>query len=111
MYNQHRCKVESTSTNNGIELIFSSILPEDQEYCITRAENIVEQINSFTSGSSGRKRQVGDDTDNLPSSYQYIVGAVTAPSADSNASEGGASTAIASTIILMIMIIITLVLY
>ena len=52
-----------------------------------------------------------DDADNLPSSYQYIVGAVSAPGADSNASEGGASTAVASTIILMIMIIITLVLY
>ena len=103
--------MESTLTNDGnLELVFSSILPEDHEYCITRAQNIVEQINSFTGGSSGRKRQVDDDTDNLPSSYQYIVGAVSAPSADTNASEG-ASIAVASTIILMIMIVITLVLY
>ena len=100
--------MESTLTNDGnLELAFSSILPEDHEYCITRAQNIIEQINSFTSGSSGRKRQV-DDADNLPSSYQYIVGAVSAPSADTNASKG-ANTAVASTIILMIMI--TLMLY
>ena len=102
--------MESTLTNDGnLELVFSSILPEDHEYCITRAQNIVEQINSFTSGSSGRKRQM-DNVDNQPSSYQYIVGAVTAPGADSNTSEG-ANTAVASTLILMIMIIITLVLY
>ena len=68
-----------------------------------QAQNIVEQINSFTSGSSGRKRQVDDDADNLPSSYQHIVGAVSAPSADTNASKG-AYTAVASTIILIIMI-------
>ena len=112
-----RCKLEVSLTESGhLELIFTSEA-DNRQFCDDQANLAVEIIDSLISDS--RKRRQSDNIIEFPSSYQYVIGAITlAAEADDNTAAtddntatdetptGGVSTSTVSFALLSLMLIL-----
>ena len=88
-----------------IEIAITPKSPEDDEFCMSQTEIIVEIITSYSS-QSGRKRQATGEE--LPSAYQYVLGAVSVPSStDDNEPDNAPATAVLSIGLFATVLVIT----
>ena len=65
-----------------IEIAITPKSPDHADFCISQGELIVERIASYLDQSGRKKRQTSDADEDLPSAYQYIVGAISVPSSN-----------------------------
>ena len=102
--------------SENLEFVFRPLTIGNTEFCHDQAGVIADAINRYNTGSTGlRKRAATDDTTELPSSYQFILGAVEAPALDSDdfqvsptpdTSPDGASILTVSIIFLLLMAVL-----
>ena len=107
----------SLTDSGDLEIVFTS--SDDQEYCRSRAEQIVGIINRLlVSQQDGSRERRQTDNYDLSSAYQYILGAVSvssssegnSSSSDSTPEPGKASSTALSLFVLMPIVMVILIL-